>query len=227
MSCTTWNDRLIEKLYGEISPENDRELAAHLDSCEPCRTTLAEFERVGTILHEDEPAVPRTPRVLVLRPKPAFRPALLAASLVATALLAGAGWGAGYALGRRGTTGRVDPQAATASTASTPASADTEQLVQREVDRRLAAWERSREAQMKNAPAVQTGSASDKPVTSTALRAELAGLERRFNGARAADLDYVLDQIAASEGRVGDRIGKTNHALKTVALASNSRVNDQ
>jgi hypothetical protein len=42
-----------------------------------------------------------------------------------------------------------------------------------------------------------------------------------LNGARAADLDYVLDQLAASEYRVANRIGKTNDALRTVALASN------
>jgi hypothetical protein len=48
-----------------------------------------------------------------------------------------------------------------------------------------------------------------------------------MNGARTADIDYVLDQIAASEVRVGDRIGKTNQALRTVALASNPPVNEQ
>ena len=67
----------------------------------------------------------------------------------------------------------------------------------------------------------------EPPLTSAELRAELAKFERRMNGARTADVDYVLDQIAASETRVGNRIGKTNQALRTVALASNRGVNEQ
>jgi hypothetical protein len=48
-----------------------------------------------------------------------------------------------------------------------------------------------------------------------------------MNGARAADLDYALDQIAASEFRIGARLGNTNQALKTVALANNPYLNEQ
>ena len=68
---------------------------------------------------------------------------------------------------------------------------------------------------------------AERPISSPELRAELAKFERRLNGARAADLDYVLDQIAASEVRVGARLGQTNQALRSVALASNPYVNEQ
>src|SRR5258708_21373030 len=99
MFCTAWNDSLTERLYGEIEAENDAAFTAHLDSCASCRETLDEFRRVRTLLREDEPNIPRAPRVVVLRDRARFRPALLAASLLGAAVLAGAGAGAGYALG--------------------------------------------------------------------------------------------------------------------------------
>ena len=224
MSCTMWTEKLTERLYGEIGPEDDAALADHLDSCTSCRTTLEGFQRVRTLLQDDAPNVLRAPRVVFLRDRARFRPALLAASLLGTALLAGAGAGAGYALGRGRAASKTTIEAAhPAETASS-----TEELVRREVDRRLAAWEASRAGASApyGAPAVDHA-AGDPPVRSSALRAELAKFERKMNGARTADVDYVLDQIAASEVRVGDRIGKTNQALRTVALASNPHVNEQ
>jgi Putative zinc-finger len=224
MSCTLWNERLTERLYGEIAPEDDAALDAHLESCAPCRTTLEEFQRVRTLLSADEPAVPRTPRVVVLRDRSRVRPALLAASLLGAAVLAGAGAGLGFAVGRG------IPQASPVIANQPPASADlsTEALVEREVDRRLAAWESAHGGASTSKPAAPaTALSSDPPVGSAALQAELAKFERRMNGARSADIDYVLDQIAASEVRVFDRIGKTNQALRSVALASNPHVNEQ
>src|SRR5882762_805201 len=98
MLCTAWNESLTERLYGEIDADNDAALTAHLESCASCRETLEEFRRVRTLLREDEPNIPRAPRVLVLRDRATFRPALLAASLLGAAVLAGAAAGAGYAL---------------------------------------------------------------------------------------------------------------------------------
>jgi hypothetical protein len=139
----------------------------------------------------------------------------LAASLLGAALLAGAGAGAGYALGR----GAAVPPAADAALNSAKPVVDTEELVRREVDRRLAA---------QNAASSETSKlGGDRAVSSPELRAELAKLEKKMNGMRAADLDFVLDQIGASEFRTGTRIGKTNEALKTVALASNPYANAQ
>jgi hypothetical protein len=222
MSCTQWNECLIGRLYGEIEADDDAALTVHLASCESCRETLDELRRVQTLMRENEPVTPRVPRVVVLRDRARFRPALLAASLLGAAVLAGAGAGMGYAMG----TGRgvVTPSTATGGAATIP----TEELVRREVDRRLAA--------MQDAQMVANGSSSglpptdpavDRPVTSKALGAELAKFERRLNSTRAAELEYVLDQIAASEFRVGTRLGKTNEALRSVALASNPYVNEQ
>ncbi len=221
MSCTAWNEKLTEKLYDEIDPDNDEALTAHLATCGACRSTLEQFSRVRALLRQDELELPRVPRVVVLRDRSRLRPALLAASILGAAILAGTGAGAGYALGRGHTSGQP-------AVGSTPSTAETEQLVQREIDRRLAAIESSRAAASPAKPADAAADRTVEPaVTSAALRAELAKLERKVNGARAADMDYVLDQIAASEVRVGSRIGKTNDALRTVALAANPYAREQ
>ncbi len=212
MSCTNWNDSLTGRLYGEIGAEDDAALTAHLESCAPCREALDDFRRVRTLLREDEPEAPRIPRVVVLRDRFKFKTAALAASLLGAALLAGAGAGAGYALGL----GRATvPASVAAATPATPVIS-TEELVRREVERRLATM-----------PGTRMPANVERPVSSPELRAELAKFERRLNGARAADLDYVLDQIAASEIRTGTRLGHTNQALRSVALASNSYINAQ
>jgi hypothetical protein len=215
---------LTERLYGEIGADADAALTAHLESCANCRETLEEFERVRTLLREDEQELPRVPRVVVLRDRYRFRPALLAASLLGTAVLAGLGAGAGYAVG----VGRAASPAAGVARTPEIAGVSTEELVRREVDRRMTALEASRTgASETNSAEAVPASAAQRAVNAAELRAELAKFERRVDGARAADLDYVLDQIAASEFRIGTRLGKTNQALRTVALANTPYVNEQ
>jgi len=216
MTCTTWHDSLTGRLYGEIGAEEDAALTAHLETCASCRETLNEFQSVRALLREDQGDTPRIPRVVVLHHRSRFRPALLAASLLGAAVLAGAGAGAGYALGL----GHSPKPAAIASATAVTPGVSTEELVRREVDRRLAALQESRAI-------AATEPSGERPVNASDLRAEFAKLERRLNGARATDLDYVLDQIAASEFRVGTRLGKTNQALRTVALANTPYVDEQ
>ena len=224
MACTTWNDTLIERLYGEIAPDDDAALAAHLESCAGCRASLAQFQGVRALLRDNEPTIPQAPRVVVLRQSSRFRPALLAASILGAAVLCGAGVGAGFALGR----GRTTFAPAVAQAASSTSGVSTDELVRREVDRRLASLQGAKDNAAAPQTTPRTGNAvGETPLNASTLRAELAKFERRVNGARAADLDYVLDQIAASELRVGDRIGKTNQALRTVAMVGNPRVNEQ
>lgn len=224
MSCTTWHDSLTSRLYGEIGKEDDVALSAHLESCVSCRETLDEFQRVRTLLREDEPDMPLVPRVVVLYDRSRFRPALLAASLLGTAMLAGVGAGAGYALGL----GHAPAPAAHLAATPVTAGVSTEELVRREVERRMAALQESRmnAASSESSGKVPTAS-PERAVNASELRAEFAKLERRLNGAREADLDYVLDQIAASEFRIGTRLGKTNQALRSVALANTPYVNEQ
>jgi hypothetical protein len=215
MDCGHWNESLIGRLYEEISAEDDAALTAHLSECAGCRATLDELRRVRTVLSVDEPEVARVPRVVVLRDRARWRPAALAASILGIAVLAGAGAGAGYAVGQRRA-----PVAPTA-TAAVPASLDpaTEALIRSEVERRVAALATAQSGT--GAPAASQARAA---VTPADLRAEFARFERKINDARATDLDYMLGQIEASEIRTGSRIGKTNQALKNVALASNGYV---
>src|SRR5262245_11947484 len=223
MSCSEWKESLAGRLYGELTESEDARLSEHLERCAACRTTLTQFERVRTLMHEDEPAIPRVPRVVVLRERTRFRPALLAASMLAAAVLAGTGAGL-YA-----TKSRPEAPASPAIASASPATSgeSTEEAVRREVDRRMAEWEASHPQTVASGSATTPASATDPVVNASSLRAELAKFERRLNGARAADVDYMLEQIAASEERVGNRIGKTNDALRTVALASNPYRNDQ
>ncbi len=224
MSCEMWNDRLIGRLYGDVGPGDDAALTAHLSGCERCRTALDGFQRVRAVLHQDASDEPRVPRVVVLRDRSRIRPALMAASLLGAAALAGAGAGAGYALGRAGSPAKATTAAPTRS-ALDPV---TEELVRREVDRRVAAAVALREGAIgSKAQRDATYPAGERPLSSSTLRTELAKFERQWNGARAADLDYVLDQIAASEVRVGAQIGKTNDALRYVALTNNPRASER
>lgn len=227
MSCENWNEKIIGRLYGDSAPADDAALEDHLAACSRCRDEIDALRRVRAVLAEDEPAVPRAPRVVVLRERSRFRPSAIAASLLGGALLAGLGAGLGYAVGTRPAPGASAPPvagaaaAASSADAAMPAKVDaaTEAMIRSEIDRRWAALE----------SAAKTSGAGTEPKTVTAaeLRAELAKFERKWNGARAADLDYVIDQIQASEVRTGERIGKTNQALRYVALASNPYVSPQ
>jgi hypothetical protein len=215
MDCTHWNESLIGRLYDEISAEENVALETHLGTCAACRASLDELRRVRGVLAADEPAVPRTPRVVVLRAQRSWTRAAMAASLLGAALLGGLGTGAGYALGRqRAPMQRVvatGPESARPATVALDPT--TEELIRNEVARRMEAIEAARPA-----------ASQPDALRSADLKAELARFERKLNAARATDLDYMLGEIQASELRTGSRIGKTNDAIRTVALASNGYV---
>jgi hypothetical protein len=226
MNCETWNESLMGRLYDEISPEDGAALDAHLAGCRACREALDAFRRLRGVLSADEPSLPRLPRVVVLRGRASWRPAAVAASLLAAVLLAGAGTGAGYALGQRHATPTSVGTAAVPAAApgATPAALDpaTEAMIRREIDRRWEVLAASRQ-DTSQAP----GSNEPAAVSPAELRAELARFERKINASRATDLDYMLGEIQAAEFRNESRIGKTNQALRSVALASNGYVSAQ
>jgi hypothetical protein len=212
MSCDKWQEAIVGRLYGEIDPAEDRALESHLETCVACRGALDDLGGLRVTLRDNEPAVERPPRVVVLRDASRFRPALLAASLVGAALLAGVGAGTGYAVGRQ------SAPAAVPMTVADTAAIDA--LVQKELDRRMAALA-SRTAEPQPAPAQAPG------VTQDELDSRLAKFERRMDNKNAEQLDYTLGQIEALETRTGARIGQTNQALRYVALASNPNVTER
>jgi hypothetical protein len=218
MSCERWQEAILGRLYAELEPEEDRALTSHLEACGACVASLEDLRRVRVSLRENEPEVPRLPRVMVLRDAPRLRPALLAASLATAALLAGAGAGAGYALGRQGTRAEKTVPIVGSSSAATLDPA-TEALIRQEVASRLDALRAS--AQPDAAAAIPAG------VTKDEFQTALTKLERRMETNRAADFGYMMGEIEASEVRTGARIGQTNQALRYVALASNPNVSER
>jgi hypothetical protein len=153
---------------------------------------------------------------------------LIAASILGGAILAGAAAGAGYAMLRApGVPPSPIGAAGGGRAVAQPASLDaaTEALIAKEVERRVTALAASRRLPADEAQAPEGSSQSG--VTSAELEAALARLERKVNGARAADLDYMMGQVTASEVRSGQRLGITNQALRYVALASNPNVSEQ
>jgi len=216
MDCERYRTSIAGRLYDENGPEDDAALDAHLALCPACVADLAELTRVRGVLREHEPEVPRVPRVVVLGHRPRFRPALLAASIFGAALVTGGAAGGGYALLHTAAPSR-------GSAAAVRLDAATEDLIAKEVERRVAALTASRES----VASPPTAGADGRPVTNGELQDALQKLERRVNGARAADLDYMMGQVTASEVRSGQRIGQTNQALRYVALASNPHVSEQ
>ena len=206
MSCETFRESILGRLYGENSATADDALTVHLSSCSACRDEIDALARVSEALRDGEPQVARAPRLLVLHDRPAFRPALLAASILGAALVAGAAAGGGYAWvrGRTAPSGPA-PSAPALAAAASPAAAPADRVP---------------------APAA-TQEAVDRPMTRAEVDAAIARFERRIDSARAADMQYVLTQLEASEARSGQRIGRTNQALRNVALASNPGIGAQ
>lgn len=217
MACERFQPLIVERLYGEISADGERELARHLEGCQDCRDSLDALSRVREQLDTGDPGVALPRRVVVLKERRRLAPALLAASLAGAALLVGAAAGGGYAVGRMGS--RAEPSvAAQPAEGAVALDAATRQAIESAVDEKIAATRR------------QTGStaaARPAPVTVPQLDAALARLERNVRRDRAADMDFLMGQLAASEVRTGQRIGQTNQALRYVALASNPNVSEQ
>jgi len=218
MACHEFHERIIGRLYGEIADEAHAALDAHLAGCAACRTDLDELSRVRDAVRECEPPVPIAPRLVVLRERPTVRPALLAASILGAALVAGASAGGGYALLRNhGNGGAVAPPVAT-GVARTPVaqgpSATTASLPSTTASTDAPGRESASAARQAATPAA-------RPLTREEIDAALARFERRVDAGRATDLRYMMTQLAASEVRSGQRIGQTNEALRYVALASN------
>ena len=111
MECRELNERAVDRLTGQLSPEAGRELEAHVAACAACRAELDAAERAWEFLGED-PDPEGTPefrrrglelleeemlrlRVRRFRPKPRLRWAAQAAAVL---LAAGAGY---FAASRR------------------------------------------------------------------------------------------------------------------------------
>lgn len=54
MNCEYYRDLIFQKLDGEISPEDESSLKAHLDECEQCKIDYLELSQIENILQEQK-----------------------------------------------------------------------------------------------------------------------------------------------------------------------------
>jgi hypothetical protein len=206
-ACSSWKEKLVAELYGELAPEQEREeLRAHLRRCAACSAAWEDLTAAREALRTVELPIQAPPR-LALFPLGRRRAVLpFAAGFAAAAVLA-LGIGVGWAL--RG------PAASPAPLAATGLSEADKEAVAALVRQRVAEERTSFE----QALARQAGTPSG--VTRDEVAQLLSASERRIDQRRATDMRYVLGEIGAAEMRAGASIGETQKALQYVALANN------
>ena len=205
-ACSSWKERLIAELYGELSPEQEREdLRAHLQRCTACTAAWEDLTAAREALRSLDLPVPAPPR-LALFPMARRRAVLpFAAGFAAAAVLA-LGIGVGWAM--RG------PAPVSGPVASTGLSETDKAAVAALVRERVAEERKSFEQAL-----AQQASASG--VSRDEVARLVSASERRIDERRATDMRYVLGEIGAAEMRAGASIGETQKALQYVALANN------
>jgi len=213
MACREWKDEWVATLYGELDATEEGELSEHLARCADCRATLGELGAVRSTLQASaavELAPP--PRVLVLDGRRRHPISGLAAGLAASLLVFVSGLYVGGRLPGRGDVAQgAQPDARPVSEVAT--RNDVSRL-----EARLASLE-------------QSAAASDAPqpnaVTEAALRAEMDRLARKMRGERARDMEFLLDEITATEWRAGKWIDETREAVRYVALRDDGRLSER
>ena len=206
-ACSSWTEKLIAELYGELAPEQEREeLRAHLRRCAACSAAWEDLTAARAALRTVELPVPAPPR-LALFPLGRRRAVLPFAAGFAAAAVLTLGIGVGWAL--RGSTAPAPPLASTGLTAADREAVAA--LVRERVVEERKSFEQALARQTQGTPGV----------TRDELAQLLAASERRVDQRRAADMRYVLGEIGAAELRAGASIGETQKALQYVALANN------
>lgn len=189
MSCKQWKDAWIAALYAELEPPEERELRAHLETCAACRATLESLSATRERVQAGAPAVPASPRLVLLGAAPRRFHAFSFAAGLACAVVV-------FALGAL-STGPATQQAAQ--------TARQERLAESE----LAGFE-DRLSRLETRPV----SAS---VTPAELAEAFTRFERRFNEERVRDLEYFTRTLTASEVRTGAWLDQTTEALAMLA----------
>ena len=208
MSCTEWNEHLIGSLYGDLKPDEEERFSSHLSGCEPCRRELEILAGTRRFLRESSGAVPAAPRVVVLASRPNRIPLVaMAASLATIGLLAGLAFA--WSWQARGALLSTEATGSRPSTVAPAGYLPNREELERWLDARCALTE-------KRLP-------SEPPVTKPEVEALLARAERKLDRGRAADLSYLLDEMAAIKARTGE----TQQALRYLALASDPRISEQ
>lgn len=210
MSCENFKERLVGLLYDELGSSEREEIDAHLSSCGACRGEMERLTEARSLLAGAMGGVPQAPRVMVLRPSLASRSWI---GIAASAFFAGALASAGFFAGMRVGAAQPPPR-------ETSASASELQALQASFDRRLAEQRQELQARIDHKEPASAVSQRD-------LVAELDKLERKVDGWRETDVEYLLGQLAAVEKRQSTQLGQTQEALRYVALSRDPRVSEQ
>jgi len=213
MGCSQWNDDWVAHLYGELEPAEERLLTAHLETCAACRTTFGGLASSRELLAAAAPAVPATPRVVVLRPRPIWSNAWTFAAGAACALVL---FGAGFVSGPR-FMGNGLPEG-TLTAGNEPAGQQT--TIQPAVDDSATTQVLREEllAMQERLDRLEGTTPPPESVTAAEFQEELARVERRFNKERVQDLEYVMRSLTASEVRTGTWMDQTHDALTMLAM---------
>jgi hypothetical protein len=217
MSCESQRDRLVAFLYDELAHGERADFEAHLAACGACRGELERLAEARSLLAGSAGAVPPAPRVMVLSPPLARRRWVgIAASAFLAGVLASTGFFAGMKIGAAQPATAEGPRPADAG--GTPSASDLAAL-RASFDARLAQQRSEIQSLIDR---------KDVPeVTRNEVAAELAKLERKVDGWRANDVEYLLAQLAAVEKRQSTKLDQTQDALRYVALSRDPRVSEQ
>jgi hypothetical protein len=212
MACENYQERLVDLLYAELGPSERAEVEAHLASCRECRAEMERLTEARSLLAGAAGGIPPAPRVVVLEPSLARRPwVAIAAGAFFAGMLASAGFFAGMRAAARPADGA--PPVASVSAADLRA-------LEASLDRRL-------EAQRDEMRSLLERTAPAQEVTRKDLANAVDELERKVDGWRANDVEYLLAQLAAVDQRQTTRLGQTQDALRYVALSRDPRVSEQ
>jgi len=217
MSCQGWEERIVADLYEETDPAEREEVRRHLSACESCRRDREGLAAARAALGDARPAVPPSPRIVVLRSRPSRAISYaVAASLAAVGLLAGISLS--WSWQAKGVAARL--AASAPPTTSAPDRADLEALV----DQRVARILEERGAEREAAPASRR---DEDAVSRSEVEALLTKLEKKLDRGRSSDVRYLLDEMAGVEARTGYRLGETQQAIRYLALASDPRISER
>ena len=226
MSCEAFKDDLVGRLYGDLEPENDARLAAHLGVCDGCARDLEDLAQARRMLRDAEPAVPWTPRVVILGERAGRTPLLaIAAGLAGIGILTGIALS--WSWQARGVAAELLRSSGSAS--SVPASGPTREQVESWVDARWARLEAERGVggELRAVPASPSPGGGERPMTKAEVQTLLTHMEDRIDRSRDADFRYLLDEIGGIEARTGQSLVRTQEALRYLALASDPQISEQ
>lgn len=215
MACNSWQEELVAHLYGELEPEQEQGVVAHLEACTDCRDSFEHLSSTRRWLQQSVPAVPFAPRVLVLQPR---RSGWIAGALVTGSLSAALVFGLGL-LARPWVAG----EAPSLAPESRP---DTSELLRGFRDRIETLNSRIDQLELQTAEEERSGRAAPATLTRSQLEQELQRVERRFQRERIRDLEYMLRAMTAAESRTDSWIDQTREALQLIAMRQEAGISE-